>query len=159
NMARPQAYIDVSRFDTMVWEYADLGMRVWMLAANPLGTYMLPLTAGGMIPHPFADSLARRPDLMAVGGNRAVFSVNPPGTRPLPVSFALARFEGDAGRRLLAQVESPGDPAESLWVEWVAFDSLHAERARASRWMAASACDPTDTRSASFAADLPSGGY
>lgn len=159
NPAIALTYVNVSNWTWMVWGYPELGMRIWMAATNPLGTYNLPVAIGAPIPHPFPDSLARRADLMAVGGGRAVFPRIPPGTRPLAVRCALARFEGEAGRRLLANVECPGGPAESLWVEWAVFDSAYHERARAARSMAVSACAPAEARSGSFTADLPAGRY
>jgi GWxTD domain-containing protein len=159
NPARALTYVNVSNWTWMVWGYPELGMRIWMSASNPLGSYMLPIAPGAAIPHPFPDSLAARPDLMTVGGGSAVFPRIPPGTRPLAVRCALARFEGDQGRRLLANVECPGDPADSLWVEWAVLDSSRQERARAGRAMTASACAPTEARASSFTADLPAGAY
>jgi GWxTD domain-containing protein len=158
----PQAilkYVDVSRFITLQWGYPELGMRVWMIAVDPLGGYHMPIAYGGAIPHAFPDSLARRPELMPVGAGSAVFPRIPLGARPIPLDCALARFEGDVERRLLAHAECPGGPGDSLHLEWAVLDASRHERARASRWMAASACAPGETRAGSFTADLPAGDY
>jgi GWxTD domain-containing protein len=161
-LRNPQAilkYVDISHLTTLQWGYPELGLRVWMTAVEPLGTYHLPIAYGGAIPHAFPDSLARRPELMSVGFGWAVFPRIPPGARPIPLDCALARFQGDQERRLLAHAESPGGPGDSLRLEWTVLDASRQERARASRWMAASACAPGETRAGSFTADLPAGDY
>jgi GWxTD domain-containing protein len=152
-------YVDISRLTMLQWGYPDLGMRVWMIAVDPLGSYRLPIAYGGAIPHAFPDSLASRPELMPVGYGWAVFPRIPPGTHPIPLDCALARFEGDVERRLLAHAECPGGPGDSLHLEWAVLDASRQERARASRWMATSACAPGETRAGSFTADLPAGEY
>src|SRR5262245_60268611 len=152
-------FVDVNDLTMLQWGYPDLGLRVWMIAVDPLGSYRLPITYGGGVPHAFPDSLARRPELMPVGSGWAVFPRIPPGTHPIPLDCALARFEGETERRLLAHAECPGGPADSLHLEWAVLDTSRQARARASRWMAASACAPGETRAGGFTADLPSGEY
>jgi GWxTD domain-containing protein len=155
----PLTYLGVPKGTWMVWEYPELGMRVWMAAANALGNYELPTAYGATLPHAYADSILRRPELMAFGGAGAVFARIPPGSHPIPLDCALARFQGDPLRRLLAHAECPGGPGDSLQLEWAVFDSSRQERARSSRWMSASACAPAEARAGSFTADLPSGDY
>src|SRR5258706_1656641 len=81
-------------------------------------------------PRPDPDSLAQLGDALSTGMGRGIFPLYPPGARPMPVWGALARFEGERVPRLLAQLEVPGTPAESLWAEWVVMDSLELEVAR-----------------------------
>jgi len=158
NPPLPLTYFGVPQGTWMVWEYPELGMRVWMAASNSLGNYYLP-SYGTTAPHAYPDSILRRPELMALSGNGAVFARIPPGTHSIPLDCALARYEGERERRLLAHAECPGGPGDSLRLEWAVFDTSRREYARASRWMGASACAPTEARAGSFATDLPSGDY
>jgi hypothetical protein len=75
------------------------------------------------------------------------------------VRGAIARFQGPEGVHLLAQIETPGGPADSLGAEWVVLDSTRREVWRGARTLAPSACDATELRVADFAADLPPGSY
>jgi hypothetical protein len=140
----------------MVWTYPDLGMRIWMGAKNPLAPYHV-LEAKGRPLLPFPDSLARHPEWAAIGA--AVFPRLAAGTHALPLRSALARFEGEERRRLLAHVECAGSATDSLKVEWAVHDTLHQERARGTRVMGASACAAVEYRAASFTADLAPGRY
>ena len=143
----------------LAWTYPELGMRVWMEANNPLVGYRMPFSRYAPPAMPYRDSLARREDLVAVQGGWVVFPKLPPTVRPLELRCALARFEGETGRRLLAQAESPGSPDDSLWAEWAVLDTAYAEVARASRPMSVSACWPGEAQAASFASDLRPGRY
>ena len=143
----------------LAWTYPELGMRIWMEAVNPLVGYQMPFSRRSYPALPFRDSLSRREDLFAVQDGWAVFPKLPPKVRPLELRCALARFEGESCRRLLAQAESPGSPDDSLWATWAVFDTAHAEVARASRSMSVSACWPGEAQAASFASDLPPGPY
>lgn len=146
--------------NVLVWNYPGLGMTVPM-HDRLLSEYYLPPVSvlRSTDPAPDPDSLARRDGSLATAGGRGVFSVYPPGTRPLPVDAVLARFEGEEMPRLLAWLESPGGPGDSLWGEWVVLDSTAVEVARVGRSLSASACDPAGLRAAEFAADLPPGEY
>jgi GWxTD domain-containing protein len=150
--------------NVLVWEYPELGMRVSM-QDRMLNGFYLPHLDVGLIhtsifePTPDPDSLARRADLMDVGGGRGVFPKVPPGTRLLPVEGAIARFEGERGPRLLAGYEVPGGPGDSLMATWVVRDSNDLEVARVSRSLAPSACAPTETQVADFTAELTPGRY
>jgi len=150
--------------NVLVWEYPELGMRVKMQDRMLNGFYLPEMTVGLIAtsiiePVPNPDSLARRGDLMEIGGGRGVFPRVPPGTRLIPVEGAIARFEGEGGSRLLAGFESPGGPADSLVATWVVRDSNDFEVARASRPLSPSACDPTEVQVAEFTADLAPGRY
>ena len=143
-----------------VWVYRDLGMEVLLQDRMLSEYYLLPMTEDyEPDPAPNPDSLARRGDALATAAGRGVFHRLPPGVQPLPVSGAVARFEGAVSPRLLAQIEVPGSPADSVWAEWVVLDSTRHEVARAARTLAPSACDPAGRRVADFAADLPPGPY
>ena len=150
--------------NVLEWEYPELGMRIKM-QDRMLNGFYYPQMAVGLIhseiiePEPDPDSLARRPDLMGVGGGRGVFPKVPPGTQLLPVEGAIARFDGDNGPRLLAGFEAPGGPGDSLMATWVVRDSNDFEVARVARALSPSACAPTETQVADFAADLAPGRY
>ena len=155
-----------SRFpmNVLVWEYPELGMRVPMQDRMLNGFYLPELTVGLIHattsdPQPNPDSLARRPDLMDVGGGRGVFRRVPPGSRLIPVEGAIARFESESGPRLLAGFEVAGGPGDSLRATWVVRDSNDFELARSSRMFSPSACAPTEAQVAEFTADLPPGRY
>lgn len=146
--------------NVLVWHYPELGMEVTMQDRLLSEYYMLPIQRTfDPDPQPDPDSLAARTDALATRGGRGVFPVLPPGVRPLPVEGALARFEAAQSPRLLAQIEAPGGPADSLWAQWVVVDAEQKEVRRGGRNLTASACDVTELRNADFAADLPAGTY
>jgi GWxTD domain-containing protein len=150
--------------NVLAWDYPDLGMHV-RLQDRLLNGFYVPYTHDGILESqiveavPDPDSLARRSDLMSVGGDRGVFPKLPPGTRPMPVEGALARFEGMLGPRLLADFEAPGGPADSLVATWVVRDSNQVEIARMSRTLVPSACLPTEAQVADFDGEFPPGRY
>jgi len=142
----------------MVWRYPELGMSVIMQDRLLSEFYMLPISRTVEVePAPDPDSLARRAELVASAGGRGVFHLLPPGAQPLPVEGLVARFEADAGPRLLAELEAPGGPADSLWAECVVLDSARAEVARDGQTLAPSACSPTSRRVGVFSASLAPG--
>jgi GWxTD domain-containing protein len=144
----------------LVWDYPELGMRVTLQDRLLSEYYQLPISLyEDPDPNPDPDSLARRDDVLATAGGRGVFPTLPPGARRLPLDGAVARFEGAAGPRLLAQLAAPGAPGDSLAAEWVVLDSARVEVARGSRALAPSACDPAEEQVADFAAELPPGRY
>ena len=144
----------------LLWDYPDLGMHVVLEDRLLSEYYLLPITLfPDPDPRPDPDSPAARGDALATRQGRGVFRRLPPGVTPLPVEGAIARFPTDRGARLLAQVESPGSPADSLWAEWVVVDSTRREVTRSARALSPSACDATERRVADFAADLPPGDY
>jgi GWxTD domain-containing protein len=146
--------------NVLVWDYPELGMSVTMQDRMLSEYYLLPMSLSReMDPVPDPDSLARRTDSMPLAGGRGVFHRLPPGVTPLALEAAVARFEAGGAARLLAQLETPGGPADTLTAEWVVLDSTREEVARASRELSPSACDAGTRRVAEFAAELPPGRY
>ena len=144
----------------MVWSYPELGMRVVLQDRLLSEHYLLPVSRySDPDPRPDPDSLARCADALGTRGGRGVFHLLPPGTRPLPLEGLVARFEGDAGPRVLAQFEVPGGPADSVWADWAVLDSARVVRARASMLLGPSACAAATRRVGDFAADLDPGPY
>jgi GWxTD domain-containing protein len=144
----------------LVWNYPSLGMTVTMQDRLLSEYYLLPITRDyDPDPAPDPDSLARRTGSLATAGGRAVFPRLAPGVTPLPIEGLVARFEGTTGPLLVAHVESPGNPADSLWAEWVVLDSTRREVSRGGRSLSTSACDAAERRVADFAAELAPGEY
>jgi hypothetical protein len=120
--------------------------------------YMLPISRSvDMDPVPDPDSLASSAGMLAARSGRGVFRLLPPGATPIPVEGLVARFEGGLGPRLLAQLEAPGGPADSLWAEWVVLDSGYEEETRGTSLLSPSACSATTRRVGDFAASLTPG--
>jgi len=144
----------------LVWNYPELGMRVVLQDRLLSEYYLLPVSRySNPDPLPDPDSLANRADVLGTRGGRGVFHLLPPGTEPLPLEGLVARFEGGAGPRVLAQFEVPAGPADSVWADWAVLDSARVVRARASLLLGPSACWPTTRRVGEFAADLEPGPY
>ena len=146
--------------NVQLWAYPGLGMEVLLQDRTLNEHYLLPMTTDyDPDPLPNPDSLARLPEATATASGRAVFHTLPPGVQPMPVDAVVARFEGERQPRLIAQVEAPGGPADSLWADWVVIDSTRREVVRSGRALSPSACDATEYRVADFAAELPPGEY
>ncbi|HTK30443.1 MAG TPA: GWxTD domain-containing protein [Candidatus Saccharimonadaceae bacterium] len=146
--------------NVLVWRYRDLGMNVTLQDRLLSEYYLLPIRLDADAdPRPDPDSLAAHGDALATHDARGVFPKYPPGSKPIGVAGSVARFEGDAAPRLLAQLETRGSPADSLWAEWVVLDSTELEVARASRPLSPAPCDPAARRTAEFAAPLAPGPY
>ncbi len=144
--------------DALVWSYPDLGMRVVLHDRSLTGRYTAATTrAFDPLSVPDPRVLARRGDLLSLGGGQAVFPTLPPSAQRLEVGGLAARFESDGRPRLVAQVQAPGGPGDTLWVRWVVLDSTGREIARDAGELAVSACDPTSRRVAEFSAALPAG--
>ncbi|MBI5710356.1 MAG: GWxTD domain-containing protein [Candidatus Eisenbacteria bacterium] len=144
----------------LVWNYPDLGMRVTLQDRLLSEYYLLPISLyRDMDPVPNPDSLAKCENALATRGGRGVFHRLPPGVAPLPLEVRVAGFEGGSGPRLLAQLEAPGAPADSLWAAWVVLASTRREVQRGARALAPSACEATTRRVADFAAELAPGDY
>ena len=144
----------------LVWNYPELGMRVVLQDRLLSEHYLLPVSRySDPDPLPDPDSLAKCADALGTRGGRGVFHLLPPGTKPLPLEGLVARFEGSAGPRVLAQFEVPGGPSDSVWADWVVLDSARVVRARASLLLGPSACAATTRRVGDFAADLEPGPY
>ena len=141
------------------WDYSDLGMRVLLQDFGLSNNYRLPVGRyRSEDPVPDARALERS-DLLATAAGRAIFPVLPPGVHPLPVQGHIARFESAHGNKLLAQIEAPGTPVDSLWAQCVVVDSSEHEIARLARTLSPSGCDPTTLRTADFTFEVPPGVY
>ena len=144
---------------SQVWDYPELGMTVLLADLLLSSQYELPrgrFRSTDPVPDPRA--LARN-DLLATAGGRAVFPALPPGVKPLRVEGCVARFEGALGTKLLAQIEAPGTPVDSLWAQCVLVDSSEHVVARLARTLSPSGCDPTTLRTGDFAFDVAPGVY
>ena len=146
--------------NVMVWNYPELGMRVVLEDRLLSEYYLLPVARmSDPDPVPDPDSLARRADELGMRSGRGVFHLLPPGAKPLPLESLVACFEGSGGPRVLVQLEVPGEPADSLWADWVVLDTARVVRARATSLLGASACAATTRRVGDFAAELEPGSY
>jgi GWxTD domain-containing protein len=146
--------------NVLLWNYPDLGMTVVLEDRLLSEYYLLPITRDyDPDPRPDPSSVARLDGALVTREGRGVFHKLPPGVAPLPLDVAIARFPNRGGARLLAQMESPGGPADSLRAEWVVLDSTWREVARGTRALSPSACEATERRVADFAVDLPPGDY
>jgi len=144
----------------LLWSWPELGMQVQLQDRLLSEYYQLPVSLYEDVdPLPDPDSLARRAGMLPARSGRGVFPLFPPGTVRRPVDGVLARFEDGAVSRLLAQIESPGGPGDSLTAEWVVLDSARVEVARSRGALVPSACDPTEHQVADFALALPPGRY
>ena len=147
--------------NALVWTYPELGMTVVMQDRTLNEFYLKEHSIWyDTDPVPVAESLyVLEGDKLAIRGGRGVFPRLPPGVQRLPVDGVLARFAGDGGPRLMALLQAPGSPADSLWADWVVLDTALVEIARGRRALSPSACDPAELRVADFISDLPPGSY
>ncbi len=142
-----------------VWDYPELGLRVLLEDLAISQHYELPRRDGmDTDPSPGPEAIAN-PGLLATAGGRAVFPTQPAGVRALPVLARVSRFESDKGPRLLAQLETPGTPDDSLAADCVVLNAAGHVVARSSRVLSPSACDPAALRAGEFGFDLPPGSY
>ena len=144
---------------SQTWDYPGLGMSVVLQDYAISNHYQLQAgrhASNDPVPDPRA--LARS-DLLATAGGRAVFPVLPPGVKPLKVQGSITHFEEDGGVKLLAQIEVPGTPGDSIWAQCVVVDSSEHEFLRASRMLSPSGCDPTTLRTGDFALAVSPGRY
>jgi hypothetical protein len=142
-----------------VLDYADLGMTIALVDMALSYNYEIPRPRFGYNdPRPDPRALARS-DILATSGGRAVFPMLPPRVRPLKVEGCIARFEGVRGTKLLAQIEAPGTPVDSVWAQCVVTDSTEHEVARAGRALSPSGCEPAELRTGDFTFDVPPGVY
>ncbi len=146
--------------NALVWHYPEVGMRILLNDRSLTGFWDYPIQLD-FDPQtaPRKDMVARQGDLMTTGDGRGLFHTLPPRERRLDVQGAIARFQSDRGPRMLVQVGVPGGPAERLESSWVVLDSTGTEVARGAAEVELSACDPAETRIASFATDVPPGDY
>lgn len=154
---------ELSRFrfpmNVLYWEYTSLGMSVTLLD-RVLSEYYLMRRYSDYPPDPVPDpNMLERRELIATYAGRGVFPSLPPGARRLPFAGQVALFEGERRPRLVATVEVPATPADSLVAEYVVMDSTERVVSRGSRTLSPSACAADSYRVADFASDLPPGDY
>ena len=146
--------------DALVWSYPDLGMRVVLHDRSLTGRYTPAATrAFDPLSVPDPRVLAKRGDLLSLGGGQFVISTRPPREQRLEVEGLVARFESEGRPRLLAQVQAPGGPGDTLWARWVVLDPAGREIARDTRELALSACDPAARRVTEFSSTLSAGAF
>jgi len=146
--------------DALVWSYPDLGMRVVLHDRSLTGRYA-PAAAREFDPLSVPDPrvLAMRGDLLSLGGGQLIISTRPPREQRLEVEGLIARFESEGRPRLVAQVQAPGSPGDTLWARWVVLDPAGRELARDTRELVLSACDPAARRVAEFSSTLSAGAF
>jgi tetratricopeptide (TPR) repeat protein len=146
--------------DALVWSYPDLGMRVVLHDRSLTGRYT-PAATRDFDPLSVPDPavLAKRGDLLSLEGGQYILSTRPPREQRLEVEGLVARFESGGRPRLVAQVQAPGSPGDTLWARWVVLDPAGRELARDARMLALSACDPTARRVTEFSSTLPAGAF
>jgi len=147
-------------YHTQTWRYPSLGMSVEMWDRSLKHAYEIPYSSEpGMEPKPNPAMLAARGDLVVLGNGRGVFRGLPPGVTPMPARGSLAWFPESTGTRLVAHLEAPGGPTDSLWGRWVVIARDGHAVARGEGALAISACEPTERRVAQFSASVPPGDY
>jgi GWxTD domain-containing protein len=147
--------------NAQVWEYPELGMRVYLQDLSLNGYWTLPIArAADPDPIPSAEAMrARVEDVEVSHGARGVFHRLPPGVEALPARGTVARFESGGVPLLLAGVETEAEPGDSLSAEWVVLDSTRREVSRATHALAPSACQAAERQAGQFATALPPGRY
>jgi tetratricopeptide (TPR) repeat protein len=146
--------------DALVWSYPDLGMRVVLQDRSLTGRYTPAATRDfDPLSAPNPAVLAKRADLLSLGGGQLIISTRPPRDQFLDVQGLVARFESDGRPRLVAEVQAPGSPGDTLWARWVVLDAAGREVTHDRRELAVSACDPTARRVVEFSAPLAAGTY
>lgn len=147
-------------YTVQAWYYPELGMRVLMADRSLTGRYTVPpLRDDDPTTRPAPAILARRGDLLALGGGVAVFPKLPPPEQQLPVEGVIARFRAGERPRLFAQARTMGRPGDKVTARWVVLDAQGREAARDTQFCELSSCGPESLRVARFTADLPPGEY
>ncbi|HVP15306.1 MAG TPA: tetratricopeptide repeat protein, partial [Terriglobales bacterium] len=142
------------------WDYPDLGMRVVVQDRSLTGRYEPPVTRDfDRLSAPDPRVLARRRDLVALGGGLAVFPTLAPPAQRIELRGTLVRFEGARGPRLFVQVQAPAAPADTLWARCAVLDARGREVSRDAGALGLSLCHPAERRIAEFSAELPAGAY
>lgn len=147
-------------YQVQVWSYPELGMtfELWDHALNQ--NYQLPIdTQRDPDPRPDPGRLAGRDDLVALGDGRGVYRALPPGVVRMEARGQVSRFPADSATRLVAQIEAPGGPLDTLWGAWAVVAADGRVVARHSGVMPASGCAPGERHFANFSAVVPDGDY
>lgn len=152
--------ISIFPMNALVWEYPEAGMRV-LMHDRSLTRRWDPAVRLEHDPREEPDTLMlqRNGEWLAAGAGRALFRAKPPRERRIELDGVVARFEGDRGPRLFAQIDAPGSPADHSTAHWVVRDTAGREVARGEGALETSACDPTARRRATLAVDVAPGDY
>ena len=146
--------------NALVWEYPEVGMRIVLQDRSLNGSYD---PAFDRYPDPRSEPdpalLAARNDLISTGSGRGLFPTLPPRAQRLEIRGVVARFAGERGPRLIAQIDVPATPADSVHARWIVQDTHGAEVAHGASTLATSGCNPAERRMADIAAELPPGDY
>ena len=147
-------------YSEQIWDYPELGMSVSLWDRSLTDSYELPVAyEGDAGPHPDLARLANRPDLALLGDGLGVYRALPPGVTPMTARARLSRFPAGALTRLVAHLEAPGGPGDSLWGSWVVLAGDSVAVARGAGALSISACDPTRRRIGEFSVEVPPGAY
>ena len=147
-------------YDEQIWEYPELGMSVSLWDRSLTDSYELPVAyEGDPGPRPDPARIANRPDLVLLGDGLGVYRALPPGVTPMTAHAQLTRFPAGALTRLVAHLEAPGGPGDSLWGSWIVLAGDGGTVARGAGALSISACDPTRRRIGEFSAEVPPDEY
>ena len=147
-------------YTVQVWHYPELGIMVDLWDQSLSQNFKLPIVyQGDPDPVPDPAMLAGRADLVSIGGGRGIYRALPPGVTPMPARGMVARFPAADGARLVAHLEAPGGPLDSLVGSWAIETPDGRVVTRGRHELSMSSCDPTDRRVAQFTADVPPGDY
>jgi tetratricopeptide (TPR) repeat protein len=147
-------------YHMQTWSYPGLGMRVELWDRSLSQAYEIPYSdQPGREPRPDPALIAGRSDLVVLGNGRGVYRGLPPGISPMTARGKLSQFPGPSGTRLVAHLEAPGGPTDSLWGRWVVIARDGREVARGAGALSISACEPTERQVAQFTASVPPGEY
>lgn len=147
-------------YSVQAWEYPALGMRVILADRSLTGRFVAPpMRDDDPTRRPDPRVLAKRGDLLALGGGVAIFPKLPPPEQQLEVEGVIARFRSGGRPRLFAQARARGGPGEKVTARWVVLDARGREAVRDTQVCELSSCGPESLRVARFTADLPPGDY
>jgi GWxTD domain-containing protein len=145
--------------NVQAWEYPQLGFIVMLEDKILSWNYEMPRVDEPVFEPLASESAAEANGLVGAADGRAVFSPLLPDVRRLRVDERVSRLQTTSGGLLLAQLEVPGTPGDSLRAEAVVLDSAGARVARGEAHLSPSRCDPAGTRTADFTFDVPPGEY
>ena len=139
--------------------YVRYGKRVQIDDAMRAHHFEMPrLDLGEVVVAPTVEQLERISLVTAEGGQSA-FAPLSPGNKPMPLAVRVMRFESASGASLMGQVETSGEPGDTLFGECVVLDAADSLVAHATRSLSPSACDPLGKRAGDFVFAVPPGAY
>jgi GWxTD domain-containing protein len=147
-------------FISQIWDYPQYGMSIRLDDRALVGQYVRPLRrADDPASSPADAALRAQPDVVAINGGAALFTLRPQRARRLEVTVLHSLFEGNGSTRLSSQVRVHATLADSAVARWLVYDSNGREVARESRALDLSACAPDSLRVARFSVEVPGGDY